>query len=255
MFGYSGGSIASEWAAELAPAYAPDLTRFVGTAFGGTPANITNSFLIINKGLGAGLMFTGTFGISKAYSNFSTYLKEQLIPSRAADFYNFASGCNSQAGPPAGSNEDFFSYFTSGAQIVQNKIWKTVFSGSTQMGVHGVPRQPLYIYKADGDELTPVVDTDLFVQKLCQGGAEIEYRRNSFGSHLTEAFLGAPFAYAWLKDRFDGVPLKPKDNYFGCEICNVTINELDEGVTKAVFGENLTAQWEQGYAVISSEVP
>ena len=36
MLGYSGGAIATEWAAELAPAYAPDLDRrLIGAAMGG----------------------------------------------------------------------------------------------------------------------------------------------------------------------------------------------------------------------------
>jgi alpha-beta hydrolase superfamily lysophospholipase len=36
LIGYSGGAIASEWAAELAPTYAPDVADYlVGTAIGG----------------------------------------------------------------------------------------------------------------------------------------------------------------------------------------------------------------------------
>jgi pimeloyl-ACP methyl ester carboxylesterase len=39
LMGYSGGSIAGEWAAELAPSYAEDL-HLVGTAIGGVPVNL-----------------------------------------------------------------------------------------------------------------------------------------------------------------------------------------------------------------------
>jgi hypothetical protein len=36
LLGYSGGAIASEWAAELAPTYAPDVNaRLIGAAIGG----------------------------------------------------------------------------------------------------------------------------------------------------------------------------------------------------------------------------
>jgi Secretory lipase len=36
MLGYSGGAIATEWAAELAPTYAPDVDkRMIGAAIGG----------------------------------------------------------------------------------------------------------------------------------------------------------------------------------------------------------------------------
>ena len=40
-FGYSGGAIATGWAAALQPSYAPELTsKLVGWSYGGTPANI-----------------------------------------------------------------------------------------------------------------------------------------------------------------------------------------------------------------------
>ena len=36
MLGYSGGAIATEWAAELAPSYAPEVNeRLIGAAIGG----------------------------------------------------------------------------------------------------------------------------------------------------------------------------------------------------------------------------
>ena len=44
MVGYSGGSIATEWAAELAPSYAPDVNRrLVGAAAGGVPTDLPHN--------------------------------------------------------------------------------------------------------------------------------------------------------------------------------------------------------------------
>jgi pimeloyl-ACP methyl ester carboxylesterase len=44
MVGYSGGSFATEWAAEYQPRYAPELTsRLVGAAVGGVPVNFTHN--------------------------------------------------------------------------------------------------------------------------------------------------------------------------------------------------------------------
>jgi hypothetical protein len=47
MFGYSGGSIAGEWASELAPSYAPDL-NIVGTAIGGIPVHLAHNLRYVN---------------------------------------------------------------------------------------------------------------------------------------------------------------------------------------------------------------
>src|SRR4051812_8915512 len=47
LFGYSGGSIAGEWASELAPAYAPEL-NIVGTAVGGLPVHLAHNLRYVN---------------------------------------------------------------------------------------------------------------------------------------------------------------------------------------------------------------
>lgn len=59
MVGYSGGAIATGWAAALAPTYASEL-RIVGVATGGTPANFITSisnFVLFHDGLFASLAF------------------------------------------------------------------------------------------------------------------------------------------------------------------------------------------------------
>jgi hypothetical protein len=47
MLGYSGGSIATEWASELAPAYAPEL-NIIGAASGGVPVDYAQNLTYIN---------------------------------------------------------------------------------------------------------------------------------------------------------------------------------------------------------------
>lgn len=54
VWGYSGGALASEWAAELQEDYAPDLD-FAGAALGGLTPNVTSVLLSINAKLSAGL--------------------------------------------------------------------------------------------------------------------------------------------------------------------------------------------------------
>jgi hypothetical protein len=54
MWGYSGGALASEWAAELQVQYAPEL-NFSGAALGGLTPNVTSVLMAINKSYAAGL--------------------------------------------------------------------------------------------------------------------------------------------------------------------------------------------------------
>lgn len=54
LWGYSGGALASEWAAELQVQYAPEL-NFSGVALGGLTPNVTSVMFTINKSIAAGL--------------------------------------------------------------------------------------------------------------------------------------------------------------------------------------------------------
>src|ERR1700761_4238389 len=69
MLGYSGGAIATEWAAELAPAYAPEVNeRMIGAAIGGVlvdPAH--NLHYVEGTGFWAGVMAMALVGIARAF--------------------------------------------------------------------------------------------------------------------------------------------------------------------------------------------
>lgn len=54
LWGYSGGALASEWAAELQVQYAPEM-NFSGAALGGLTPNVTSVMQTINKSIAAGL--------------------------------------------------------------------------------------------------------------------------------------------------------------------------------------------------------
>jgi hypothetical protein len=50
LLGYSGGALASAWASELQPSYAPEL-HIVGVAEGGVPVNVGHVLEKVNKGM------------------------------------------------------------------------------------------------------------------------------------------------------------------------------------------------------------
>ena len=77
LLGYSGGAIASEWAAELAPTYAPDVNgRLIGAAIGGVlvhPAH--NLHYVGGTYFWAGVMPMALIGIARAFEiGFTPYL-------------------------------------------------------------------------------------------------------------------------------------------------------------------------------------
>jgi predicted peptidase len=81
-----------------------------------------------------------------------------------------------------------------------------------------VPAPPLFVYKAIGDDVSPVHDTDILVERYCRVGATIDYQRNTVGTHQTESTNGDARAVAFLEKLFSGT-YKAE----GCTITNVTI--------------------------------
>lgn len=231
MWGYSGGSLASEWAAELQPSYAPEL-NFAGAALGGLIPNVTSVLSTINGGPFAGLAFSGIYGLSKAYPNLTTFVQNDLIPSKSAEFYKIANGCLSQAAS-GGAFKNVYSYFKDGSRTTSQPIPKSVLAAGGQMGTHGVPQMPLFVYKAVADEISPGKDTDALVTKLCNAGAKIEYHKDILGEHISEAITGGPSALAWIKERLDGEPVSNA----GCKTEVVALTSLDIETVGALGGE------------------
>ncbi|OKP07330.1 Lipase A [Penicillium subrubescens] len=233
LWGYSGGALASIWAAELQSSYAPEL-NYAGVAVGGTTPNTTSVLQTINTGSHAGLAFSATYGQSKAFPNLTNWLSESLVPSKSAQFYSIASGCLSQA-TSQGSGQDFFTYFKNGEASFNEDVPRSIHKWSGQMGLHGTPTAPMFVYKSTGDEISPVEDTDDLVKKYCGAGARIEYHRDLVGTHETEAISGSASALEWISDRLKGKAVES-----GCSTKNVLLSSLS-AETVALLGEELFA--------------
>ncbi|OAA71678.1 secretory lipase 1 precursor [Akanthomyces lecanii RCEF 1005] len=212
MWGYSGGSIASEWAAELQPSYAPELS-FAGVAIGGTIANLTASALAMNKGPATGLIPAAILGLAAAYPNLTYLFDEVLVPSKASAFKQAGTQCI-PANIAQFAFQDMFSY----SKYALDDLFRfpevqAVLETTGLMGVHGVPQMPMYVYNGVLDELSPIAGSDAVIKKLCAQGADIKYVRHLLSEHGAEAVTGLGDAFLFLKDRFDGVPLQS-----GCKI-------------------------------------
>ncbi|TVY52175.1 Lipase A [Lachnellula cervina] len=218
LWGYSGGAFASNWALELQASYAPELS-FAGGAVGGTINNIAGAFTAINNGTLAGLIPTVFLGLAAAYSDFSEALEQELVPETAATFKTVLTQCSSEDSSEF-TGQDILSYFKTGAAFLNTSIVQTTLN-KANIGKH-VPVTPLYIYKSINDEVSPIADTDAFVDYYCAGGADVEYRRDLLSGHITLAITGAGEALAWLDDRMAGVAVES-----GCKTTSVVSTLLD----------------------------
>ncbi|KAI1205132.1 LIP-domain-containing protein [Annulohypoxylon truncatum] len=219
MWGYSGGSIATEAAAELQVQYAPEL-NISGAALGGLVADFAADFDLFNGSAIAGDLVSVVLGVTAQYPEAGAYVKSRLVQATAAEFLGARSMTLGQA-TKFFSMKDIYAYFVGGAADLQAAVLRKVYNVEMKLGYHGVPAMPMFVYKAIGDEYCPVEETDALVTKFCGVGADITYQRNTVGGHVAEIINGQPRAIDWLRGIFNETYTP---NAFGCSVRNVTVN-------------------------------
>ena len=177
MVGYSGGSIATEWASELAPAYAPEL-NIVGVAEGGIPVDYAHNLTYINGDNDgwAGVIPAVLVGVSRAYGiNLDTYLSaygQQVIGQVADECINNFAGSYpgltvQQLLKPQYQN---FLAIPTFASIINSLIM-----GSAP----GDPTEPLFMGVGNsdgtGDGVMVAADVEALAHEYCQQGVPVEF--------------------------------------------------------------------------------
>ena len=227
MWGYSGGSLASEWAAELQVQYAPELT-FAGAALGGLVPNVTSINGSITGTVLAGLIPSSLLGAVSQYPQAHDFLLSKLKTSGPFNKTGFLSAyhLNGEQALVTFADQNIFNYLEGGVSTLHSPMLEEITNSNGFMGYHGVPQMPLFIYKAIHDELAPIRDTDELVQRYCNIGANILYQRNKIGGHVAEETNGDARAFAWLSGVLKGTP-GLKNPTTGCLVENVTVNITD----------------------------
>ncbi|QPG95518.1 hypothetical protein C2857_001050 [Epichloe festucae Fl1] len=195
LWGYSGGSLASMWAAELQPAYAPGL-RIAGVAAGGAVPNITTVVSTVNGSPFAGLIPSGVLGLAAEY-DFDFLIDQHLLPRHRREFYGARDMC--LAGDIlAYAGRDVVGMFDDRSLVYTHPVAVDILARNALGRRVPGAGTPLYVYKAVGDEISPVGETDRLVDAYCAGGATVQYERVLLSGHALLAVSGAPRALAWI---------------------------------------------------------
>lgn len=208
MVGYSGGSIATEWAAELAPGYAPQL-HIVGAAAGGVPVDFAHNLGYINGDQDwAGVIpaildsLGGAFGV-----DMQPYLSAygQQVTSQVA---GQCIGSFATAYPGLTVQQLLLPQYSDPFQIpALVSILNHLIMGTSP----GRPGEPLLfgVGNADGtgDGIMIAGDVEALAHEYCQRGVPVTF---DVYSGLTHANAAVPFeadALAFLEGRFLGLPV------------------------------------------------
>jgi hypothetical protein len=220
LVGYSGGAIATNWAAALAPAYASDVNRrLVGAAEGGLlvhPAH--NLHYVEGSTVWAGIIVMALIGVSRAYdidlrpyaNAYGRSLLDKLQNASIATVLGAYPGLTwaSIAKPEYAQPEDVPIY----VRTVNRINLGTAATPTTPMligqgagGVlEGTPGDKPGIGAGDGVMIAGDVRT--LARRYCSAGTRVTYRQYDLTSHVPSAALFVPEAVAWVGARFAGGP-------------------------------------------------
>ncbi|KAI1756511.1 LIP-domain-containing protein [Xylaria castorea] len=222
MWGYSGGSIASTFAAELQASYAQELD-FAGAAIGGLVPNVTTVFSD-TESVVASLIPAGLLGLTSQYPEAREFLLSLLKADGPYNVTGFleALHLNVDEGLVHYAGQDLDEYFVDGLDAVfRAPELARVLGNNGYQGYHGIPQMPVFAYKAIHDD--GIADSDEVISRYCGVGANILYHRNSIGGHAAELVNGAPRALDFLAAALDG-SFADKYNTTGCTWVDVAVN-------------------------------
>lgn len=209
MWGFSGGAVASAWAASLQEGYAPEL-NIVGVAAGGTVVDFETALREMDgHPFWFRYAFSAALGLTRVYPG--VFPASNLDSSGVSTAEAVRDGCagNTNDGSlfPIGRFADFTL-----TDALATPEAEAVFAQTSlpQPGLTPITR--VYVYHSAGDEVQPVEVVDDLVEAWCADGASVLYNRMPAESHLSSAFTGSVAAVRFLRSRFDDtrfIPLSP----------------------------------------------
>jgi hypothetical protein len=217
LIGYSGGAIATEWAAELAPTYAPDVNaKLVGAAMGGVFVDPAHNLHYVEGSISwAGVIPMAIIGVSRAFhidltpylSEYGAQLYAKLEKASIGEALAHYPGLTwaQMAKPGYPTPESIPVYVHTVNQLI--------------MGTGGTPTAPLFIGQGalgelegtpgnkpgigEGDGVMIAGDVRSLAREYCERGAKVLYNEYPLG-HVTAAVPWITTAVPWLDARFAG---------------------------------------------------
>lgn len=183
LIGYSGGGLASGWAAEQQAAYAPEL-NVRGVAMGGVPADLGLVLRTADGGPFSSIPIIAAAGAAREYPELD--LDGWLSDRGRGIMHHVNEMCREQLA--RWPFERLSRLSTQGPPLELPQIKRVLELNS--LG-HAVPAAPVYNYHSRFDELAPVRGADDLVARYCAGGGTVEKVRSSAGEHLIYAAVGA----------------------------------------------------------------
>ncbi|MEO6792543.1 MAG: lipase family protein [Mycobacterium sp.] len=204
LWGYSGGGLATGWAAEVAGSYAPEL-NVVGAALGSPVGDLGNTLKRLNGTFWSGLPAVMIAALARAYPDLDEVIEQHATVYGRALLHSLETSTTGGAVLRL-HHRSLNSYIDRPLeQLVETPAVQHVFN-DTRLG-GAVPAPPMLMVQAIHDQVISVDDIDVLAQAYAAGGARLTYHRDLLSEHLLLHPLSTPMVLAWLRDRFANRPL------------------------------------------------
>ena len=204
LWGYSGGGLATAWAAETSADYAPEL-NIVGAVLGSPVGDLGNTFRRLNGTIYSGLPATVVAALADIYPELDRIIDEHATPEGRAMLAQIQKMTTVHAVIRLVRRDMATMVDCPLEQILDSPEVQHVFA-DIKLG-RTAPTPPILVIQAVHDRIVSVDDIDELTDAYTAGGSHVTYHRDMFSEHLLLHPMSAPMALRWLIDRFEGRPL------------------------------------------------
>ncbi|MEU5438303.1 lipase family protein [Streptomyces sp. NPDC020719] len=219
LIGYSGGAIATNWAATLAPSYAPDVNRrLVGYAEGGLLVDPAHNLKYVDGSLAwSGVIPMAVIGVSRSYDiDLKSYLNsyglsvyKDLQRGSIINALGHYPGLTwkKMAKPQYANPNSIPAFLTAMNKLNLGSTASPTVPGFIGQGNGGVLEGTFSNRPGigTGDGVMVAGDVRSLARQYCAtGGSAVKYSQYDLLSHTGATLAWAPVALGWLNDRFAG---------------------------------------------------
>ncbi|WP_454164018.1 lipase family protein [Gordonia iterans] len=198
LWGYSGGGLATVWAAETAGAYAPEV-NLVGTVAGAPVGDPGATFLRLNGGRFAGFPLVFVAGLRRAYPELDAVLNHHVTPQFRERILDTERRTTLDVLARL-TFRDLGSHLHHGLDALLADPVMVQILADIRPG-HRKPNAPMLIQQGRRDEVIAAEDVRALADRYRALGGDISYQEFPRGWHLPLQFASAPRALNWLDAR------------------------------------------------------
>jgi triacylglycerol lipase len=219
LFGYSQGGGASAAAAELAPAYAPEL-HVVGAFAGAVPANLKEQIPFTDGSVLVGVIGYALNSVMATYPEYAELVRATLTPMGQKLVDDTATQCIAETAMRFRFKhlQDFF--IGDVTEVVGNPLLRGIFDAQRLGRLK--PDAPEFVLSNRYDPLVPWAPAAQMARDWCAQGADVQFWTNEepplFNklavNHALPFLVDGERVLQWIADRFNGLPTTPNCGQF-----------------------------------------